>query len=81
MTRFEGLLSVGGDAFFLLAALLPKQRPPLVGLYNRWERRSGTLAGLSSEVPLTKDLSLCGQRVRLASVSLNDLPIGTAGQS
>ena len=33
VTRFEGLLSVGGDAFFLSADLLPKQRPPLVGLF------------------------------------------------
>jgi hypothetical protein len=32
-TRFEGLPSVGGDALCLSADLLPKQRPPLVGLF------------------------------------------------
>jgi hypothetical protein len=32
-TRFEGLLSAGGDALCLSADLLLKQRPPSVGLF------------------------------------------------
>ena len=32
-TRFEAKLSVGGDALHVSADLLPKQRPPLVGLF------------------------------------------------
>jgi hypothetical protein len=32
-THFEGLLSVGGDVLCPSADLLPKQRPPLVGLF------------------------------------------------
>lgn len=31
--RFEGLLSVGGDALCLSSDLLLKQRPPLVSLF------------------------------------------------
>jgi hypothetical protein len=31
--RFEGLLSVGGDALCLSTDLLLKQRPPLVSLF------------------------------------------------
>ena len=32
-TRFEGVLSVRGDVLCLSVDLLPKQRPPLVGLF------------------------------------------------
>lgn len=32
-TRFEAMLFVGGDALRVSADLLPKRRPPVVGLF------------------------------------------------